>query len=123
MYTYYTSYLTELILLYSELSLQYNMNQYYFAIASKSFLMEEEPIEEILRERTDYYNRNNKNLDFWLVTNPSFINLSQFADIKAQLKKPSAAIISLDQKFIQWLKLRIGFVAIGEFEADSYLVN
>ena len=99
------------------------MTQYYFAIASKSFLMEEEPIEEILRERTNYYNRINKNIDFWLVTNPYFINLSQFADIKAQLISPSVAIISLDKQFIQWLKLRIGFIAIGNFEAESYLMN
>lgn len=95
------------------------MNQYYFAIASEQFLINEEPIEEILRERTDYYNSINKDVDFWLIKNPKFINLTQFANIKSQLIGKSAAIISLDQQFIQWLKLRIGFVAIGHFESES----
>lgn len=95
------------------------MTQYYFAIASKNFLMKEEPIEEILRERTNHYKRINKDIDFWLVINPYFINLQQFADIKQQIISTPAAIISIDQQFIQWLKLRIGFVAIGQFESES----
>lgn len=95
------------------------MAQYYFAIASRNFLMEEEPLEEILRERTNYYHRNNKNIDFWLVINPNFINFHEFTDIKKQIISTPAAIISLDPQFIQWLKLRIGFVAIGQFESES----
>lgn len=99
------------------------MAHYYFAIASKNFLMKEEPIEEILRERTDYYNRINKDIDFWLVINPKFINLNEFSSIKAQLISTPAAIISLDKQFIEWLKLRIGFVAIGNFESESHTMN
>ena len=99
------------------------MPHYYFSIASKNFLMKEEPIEEILRERTDYYNRINKDIDFWLVINPKFINLNEFAQIKAQLISTPAAIISLDKQFIEWLKLRIGFVAIGNFESESHLIS
>nr|YP_009295560.1 conserved hypothetical plastid protein [Mastocarpus papillatus]AOL58044.1 conserved hypothetical plastid protein [Mastocarpus papillatus] len=94
------------------------MPNYYFAVASQNFLLYEEPIEEILRERTDYYKGINKDIDFWLITNPNFINLPQFKSIKAQLINPCAAIISLDGQFIQWLKLRIGFVAIGNFESQ-----
>lgn len=93
------------------------MPHYYFAVASQSFLLEEEPIEEILRERTNYYKSINKDIDFWFVTDPHFINLPKFESIKAQLINPPAAIISLDEQFIQWLKLRIGFVAIGNFES------
>nr|QCI07444.1 hypothetical protein [Leiomenia cribrosa] len=99
------------------------MPHYYFAIASQAFLINEEPMEEILRERTNYYERMNKNLDFWLIKNPDFIHLPQFKDLKAQLNSPAAAIISLDKQFIQWLKLRIGFVIIGHFESKSYMIN
>lgn len=97
------------------------MPQYYFAIASQNFLMKEEPIEEILRERKDYYIRTKKEIDFWLVTNPNFIYLEKFEQLRTQLTKTSVAIISLDKKFIQWLKLRIGFVATGNFESQSHL--
>ena len=99
------------------------MPHYYFAIASQTFLIDEEPVEEILRERTDYYKRINKNLDFWLIKNPDFINLPKFAHIKAQLVSPAVAIISFDKQFIQWLKLRIGFVATGNFESKSYITS
>nr|AOM64599.1 hypothetical protein Riqu_120 [Riquetophycus sp.] len=98
------------------------MNRYYFAVASEKFLTKEEPVEEILRERTDYYNSINKDIDFWLVKNPKFIHLKQFSHIKSQLISKPAAIISLDQQFIQWLKLRIGFVAIGHFESESQFI-
>ena len=50
------------------------MYNYYFAIASKNFLINQEPLEEILRERTNYYKSINKDIDFWFVSNPSFIN-------------------------------------------------
>jgi len=42
--------------------------------------------------------------------------------MKNQLIEPSAAIISLDDKFIQWLKLRVGFIIIGNFEAPSVYI-
>ena len=93
------------------------MPQYYFAIASKKFLTNEEPIEEILRERKDYYERIGREIDFWLVDNPDFIHLEQFKQLKKQLNSYSTAIISRDRQFIQWLKLRIGYIAIGYFES------
>lgn len=96
------------------------MPEYHFVIASQKFLLHEEPVEEILRERTNYYKRINKDIDFWLVKNPNFISMPEFKHLKVQLNNPTAAIISLDQKFIQWLKLRIGFVAIGNFASTSY---
>nr|YP_009293919.1 hypothetical protein Ahnf_122 [Ahnfeltia plicata]AOM65607.1 hypothetical protein Ahnf_122 [Ahnfeltia plicata]UAT97251.1 hypothetical protein Ahn.pli.UK.pt_074 [Ahnfeltia plicata]UAT97456.1 hypothetical protein Ahn.pli.Chile.pt_074 [Ahnfeltia plicata] len=95
------------------------MPNYYFAIASQDFLIEEEPVEEILRERTNHYLCLKKDLDFWFVLNPAFIRASSMRQVKNQLSKPSAAIISLDAKFIEWLKLRIGFVITGSFESPS----
>nr|YP_010197914.1 hypothetical protein LK227_pgp188 [Gracilaria multipartita]UAD86330.1 hypothetical protein [Gracilaria multipartita] len=94
------------------------MPKYYFAIASKNFLMNEEPIEEILRERTNHYKDIKKDIDFWFITNPDLLKSFNINHIHKQLTKNYAAIISLDKKFIQWLKLRIGFVAIGEFQSN-----
>lgn len=95
------------------------MPNYYFAIASQNFLMNEEPIEEILRERTNYYQSIKKDIDFWFVMNPSFVHAPSLEHVQKQLREPSAAIISLDSQFIQWLKLRIGFILVGNFEAPS----
>lgn len=95
------------------------MTTYYFAIASQDFLLSEEPIEEILRERTNHYKNFNKRVDFWFVANPLFLDASNMSQIRKQLLKPSAAVISLDPKFIQWLKLRLVFVITGNFQAPS----
>nr|YP_009773966.1 conserved hypothetical plastid protein [Caulacanthus okamurae]QIZ74583.1 conserved hypothetical plastid protein [Caulacanthus okamurae] len=96
------------------------MPQYYFAIASKKFLVDAEPIEEILRERSNHYKSINKDIDFWFTTNPQFIHLPQFEHIKKKLKNNPAAIISLDEQFIEWIKLRINFVITGKFHSSSF---
>lgn len=92
------------------------MYHYYFALASTNFLMNEEPLEEILRERTNYYKSINKDIDFWFIKNPDFIKKN--ITLKETPKISYAAIISLDKDFIQWLKLRLGFVIIGEFRSQ-----
>ena len=92
------------------------MTTYYFVAASEKFLTVEEPIEEILKERIRNYKENNKEIDFWLLKNPSFLQTSEFVDLKAKIPSPSAAILSTDKKFITFLKLRLEFVAVGEFE-------
>lgn len=96
-----------------------HMNNYYFAIASKKFLIEAEPIEEILRERTHYYLSNKKSIDFWFINNPRFIYKPEFNSIKKMINGTPAAIISLDKEFIEWIKLRISFVLTGEFKSES----
>lgn len=99
------------------------MYNYYFALASVNFLTNEEPVEEILRERTNYYNSINKDIDFWLISNPDFIKSNII--FSQQQPVPYAAIISLDKDFIQWLKLRLIFVIIGEFKSqlDTTKIN
>lgn len=94
---------------------------YYFVVASQDFLVKEEPIEEILRERRDYYKSINKEIDFWFIVNPNFIDKATFDDNYKNLPKQCAAIISLDKEFIQWLKLRIGFVKVGVFQSSSLI--
>jgi len=92
------------------------MTTYFFIAASEKFLTVEEPIEEILKERMRNYRENNKEIDFWLLKNPSFLQTTQFLDLKAKIPSPPAAILSKDKKFITFLKLRLEFVAVGEFE-------
>ena len=92
------------------------MTTYYFVAASEKFLTVEEPIEEILKERMRNYKENNKEIDFWLLKNPTFLQTNQFADLTAKIPYPPAAVLSTDKKFITFLKLRLEFVAVGEFE-------
>ena len=54
------------------------MTTYYFVAASEKFLTVEEPLEEILKERIRNYKENKKEIDFWLLKNPSFLKSSAF---------------------------------------------
>ena len=95
------------------------MKTYFFVAASEKFLTIEEQIEEILKERIRNYKENNKEIDFWLLKNPSFLQTNQFADIKAKIPSAPAVVLSTDKKFITFLKLRLEFVAVGEFECPN----
>ena len=57
------------------------MTTYFFVAASEKFLTVEEPLEEILKERERNYKENNKEIDFWLLKNPSFLKNTQFNDL------------------------------------------
>ena len=95
------------------------MKTYYFVAASEKFLTVEEPLEEILKERIRNYKENNKEIDFWLLKNPSFLQTTQFVDLISKIPSPPAAVLSTDKKFITFLKLRLEFVAVGEFECPN----
>jgi hypothetical protein len=95
------------------------MQTYYFVIASQTFLIEDEPTDEVLRERTRHYQEQEKEIDFWLVKQPAFLEAPEMADLKARCPQPAAAIISTNQQFITWLKLRLEYVITGQFQAPS----
>ena len=95
------------------------MTTYFFVAASEKFLTVEEPLEEILKERTRNYKENNKEIDFWLLKNPSFLKSSKFIDLSTKIPSSPAAVISTDKKFITFLKLRLEFVAVGEFKVPN----
>lgn len=96
------------------------MSTYYYVLASQRFLLEEEALDiEVLKERIRNYKEQEKQIDFWLVKQPAFIEAPTMAQIKAKCPQPSAAIISTDPKFITWLKLRLEYVLTGEFQAPS----
>nr|AYR05955.1 hypothetical protein [Lithothamnion sp.] len=99
------------------------MIQYYFLVASQDFLLYQEPIEEILRERINHYKNLNKDIDFAFTTNLSFLDDPDLKYIKKQLLKPSAAIISRNPQFINWLKLRIHYAIKGSFLSASMQIQ
>ncbi len=98
---------------------QRHMTTYYYVAASQRFLLEEEPLDEVLKERYRHYQSQEKEIDFWLIKHPAFLDAPELSAIRAKCPKPSAAIVSTDKTFITWLKLRLEYVAIGEFEAPS----
>ena len=95
------------------------MTTYFFVAASEKFLTVEEPLEEILKERERNYKENKKEIDFWLLKNPFFLQTTQFVDLRAKIPNPPAAVLSTDKKFITFLKLRLEFVAVGKFECPN----
>ena len=94
---------------------------YHFAIATRNFFLNEEPIEEILRERQSYYKSSNKEIDFWFIANNDIIHRYCGQSVILSKTQDYGALISFDEEFIQWFKLRVSFVAIGYFESSSIL--
>lgn len=94
------------------------MQTYYFVVASQKFFAEE-PFEEVLKERTRYYREQEKEIDFWLVQQPAFLEAPELSAVKAKCPQPATAVVSTNKQFITWLKLRLEFVNTGEFQAPS----
>ncbi|MBM0740787.1 DUF2488 family protein [Phormidium sp. CLA17] len=94
------------------------MQTYYFILASRNFL-DGEALDEVLKERTRYYQEQEKEIDFWLVHQPAFLESPDMATLKNQCPQPASAVISTNPQFINWLKLRLEFVITGEFQAPS----
>ena len=99
--------------------LETSMSTYYFVAASEAFLTQEEPLEEVLRERVRDYSEKGKEIDFWLVKQPAFLNAPEFKDQASAIPQPAAAVISTDAVFIDFMKLRLEYVLKGSFEAPS----
>ena len=95
------------------------MTTHHFVAASTRFLTEEEPLEEVLKERRRHYGEQGKEIDFWLVRNPSFLDAPELSEIKAKVPQPSAAVVSTDSTFITFMKLRLEYVVEGKFDAPT----
>lgn len=95
------------------------MTTYYYVLASEKFLLEEEPLNEVLQERTRDYQEKGREIDFWLVRQPVFLEAPEMASAKAKVPQPAVAILSTNSQFIIWLKLRLEYVLTGELEAPS----
>ena len=95
------------------------MTTYHFVAASERFLTVEEPLAEVLKERERNYAETGKTIDFWLLRQPAFLAAPELAELNRQLPKPSAAVVSTDPTFITFLKLRLEYVVVGQFEAPT----
>ena len=95
------------------------MTTYHYVLASQKFLLEEEPFEEVIEERIRNYKERNKEIDFWVVKQPAFLEAPEMSDVKAKCPQPSVAVISTNKQMVTWLKLRLEYVVTGEFEAPS----
>jgi hypothetical protein len=100
---------------------------YYFILMSQKDFLENQVIEEILRERANYYVTKEKLKDFWIVNSPNFINLPEIRNkinsskfykqkvniITTQLNSSSyefySALVTSDYEFIKWIQLRLGY--------------
>ncbi|WP_448379871.1 MgPME-cyclase complex family protein [Gloeomargarita sp.] len=92
---------------------------YYYVLASEKFLTEIEPLEEVLRERTRHYQEKGKEIDFFLVKRPAFLEAPELAEVKAKCPQPAAAVVTTNREFATFLKLRLEFVLTGSFTAPS----
>nr|YP_010336207.1 hypothetical protein MW609_pgp086 [Chroodactylon ornatum]UNJ14613.1 hypothetical protein [Chroodactylon ornatum] len=95
------------------------MTTYYFTLATQTFLLEEEPVEEILRERTNFYHENGLPIDFWLIPNFEPSMIPSIALNSTAKEQNLAAIVSTNPRFIDWLKLRLQYVMNGVFEVED----
>ena len=95
------------------------MQTYYYLVASYKFLREEEDLNEVFAERTRNYQEQGKEIDFWLIDRPAFLDAPELAGVKAKVPQPATGIVSTNKQFITWLKLRLEFVAVGEFQSPS----
>lgn len=99
----------------------------YFILMSQKDFLENQVIEEVLRERANYYVSKNKLRNFWIVNSPDFVFLPKF---KTKIKNSNfykqkskqiivklndkdyefyTALITFDYEFIKWIQLRIGY--------------
>ncbi|QEY31164.1 DUF2488 family protein [Synechococcus sp. RSCCF101] len=95
------------------------MTTYHFVAASERFLTEEEPLEEVLRERVEHFASRGKEKDFWLLRRPAFLESAPLSAVAGDVPRPAAAVVSTDARFIDFMKLRLEFVVRGSFEAPS----
>ena len=104
---------------------------YHYLIMSQQDFLYNQVIEELLREKSNYYISQNKKRDFWVLTSPEIIKNNKLND---KIKESSfykknkklinltedsekqfySALVSTNADFIGWFKLRIGdFEEIG----------
>ena len=96
------------------------MNIYYYLVASEKFLTSDnENLHEVIEEKTRNYAEKGKEIDFWFIKQPAFLEAPEFKEIKAQCPQPASALISLDEQWITFLKLRLEYVITGQFSAPS----
>nr|ABK21643.1 unknown [Picea sitchensis]ABK22348.1 unknown [Picea sitchensis]ABK26457.1 unknown [Picea sitchensis]ACN39790.1 unknown [Picea sitchensis] len=97
---------------------QKRRTKYHYLVANAKFMLdEEEHFNELMCERLRNYGERNKEVDFWLVIEPKF--LDKFPDVTKRLRRPAVALVSTNGTWITFMKLRLDRVLQGEFEAET----
>lgn len=97
---------------------QKRKTKYHYLVANAKFMLdEEEHFNELMCERLRNYEERNKEVDFWLVIEPKF--LDKFPDVTKRLRRPAVALVSTNGTWITFMKLRLDRVLEGEFEAET----
>jgi hypothetical protein len=95
-----------------------NETTYYFLVANAKFMLfDEEHGMELLREKRRFMKEKALPMDFWIVPNPEF--LDNLPDIDKRVLKPCAALVSTDERWILFMKLRYDKVLTGSFKGSS----
>lgn len=94
--------------------------KYFFCIANADFMLNDENNEhfpEILRERRRFYRETEKAQDFWIVPNPTF--LDTMPDVKKKIRQPCVAVVTTDEVWNTFIKLRMDRVYKGSVEGNG----
>lgn len=112
------------------------VNEFHYLLMSQKDFLENQVIEEILRERANFYLSQKKNKDFWILTQPTFILNKNFQEkisksnfyqqqkqnLKSSLTEDEffVSLVSINKEFITWVALRLGFFEnIETLEVDK----
>lgn len=68
--------------------------------------VQNESVAEQLRERVRYFKEQNKERDFYLVPNPTWLD-EKYPNEAKQVKRPCVALVSTDKLWIVFMKLRL----------------
>jgi hypothetical protein len=106
-----------------------NSITYHYLVMAQKDLLENQCLEEVLREKSSHYSIRQKQRDFWICISPKFIYTPSIFSLLKQTKfyqqKKSifsssliedsektnffACLISQDKEFINWVALRLGY--------------
>lgn len=112
------------------------VNEFHYLLMSQKDFLENQVIEEILRERANFYLSQKKKKDFWILTQPTFILNKNFQEkilksnfyqqqkqnLKSSLTEDEffVSLVSINKEFITWVALRLGFFEnIETLEVDK----
>ncbi|GAB4818846.1 hypothetical protein N2152v2_005892 [Parachlorella kessleri] len=98
--------------------------EWYACVASAEFFyndVQNEPFAEQLREKKRWFEEQDKELDFYLVSQPAWLE-SKFPEEAKRVSKPAVALVSTDPTWILFMKLRLDRVLkldLGKMSLDE----
>ena len=110
---------------------------YHYIVFEQNDFFKNQVIEELLRERANYYVSKNKEQDFWILLNPKILKTTNILEKikKTQYWKNNKKLkgdkdltkyvflTSTDIEFVKWIKLRIGYFEEIENPLLKYDLN